>query len=183
MRVDTTAPKITLVSVVPRRFSPDGDGRGDQVVVSYRTSEPAHGILLVDGKRVVYTRRQLERSSLEWNGRVDGKLLRGGVYRLQLAAEDRAGNVSRPTRAVRVVVRYITLAREQVHVKARGRFGIGVRTDARSFRWRIAGRAGTAKPGVLVLRAPKRPGRYHLFVDERGHGARAVVTVTRVRRS
>ena len=31
MRVDTAAPRITLVSVEPREVSPDGDGRGDRV--------------------------------------------------------------------------------------------------------------------------------------------------------
>jgi hypothetical protein len=66
-----------------------------------------------------------------------------------------------------------------VHVKARARFGIRVATDARRFRWRFAGRAGTARPGLLVLRAPKLPGRYRLFVDERGHAARALVVVRR----
>jgi hypothetical protein len=59
------------------------------------------------------------------------------------------------------------------------RFGVGVISDARSVRWRFAGGTGTAEPGVLVLRAPRRPGRYRLFVEANGHGARADVVVRR----
>ncbi|HKP17381.1 MAG TPA: hypothetical protein VJT84_02810, partial [Gaiellaceae bacterium] len=114
MRVDTTAPRISLVSVAPRVFSPDRDGHADRITISYRTSEPAHGILLVDGTRVVFTRRQLTRSSLEWNGRVHGEDVRPGVHRLQLAAQDRAGNVSAAGRAFDVVVRYVELARQRI---------------------------------------------------------------------
>jgi hypothetical protein len=177
--VDRTAPAITRVSFEPLTISPDGDGRTDQVVVTYRTSEPAHGLLLVNSTQVVRTRSQKTSNSLIWYGKLDGGSAPAGVYRLALAAEDRAGNVSRPTRAVSVLVRYITLARATIRAKPRGQFDVRVATDARSFRWRFAGRAGTARPGVLVLHAPKRPGRYHLFVDERGHGARAVVLVRR----
>ena len=43
MRVDTTAPRITVVSVSAADVSPDGDGRGDRVVVAYKTSEPPTG--------------------------------------------------------------------------------------------------------------------------------------------
>jgi hypothetical protein len=177
MQVDTTAPKITLVSVKPRRLSPDGDGRGDRVVVSYRTSEPAHAILLVDGRRVVFTRRQLTRSSLEWNGLVGGALLAPGVHRLRLAAEDRAGNVSAPGRAFDVVVRYVMLARSRIEAKGDTRVGVRVSADA-PVHWRLAARSGVAKPGVLVLRTPARAGRYTLAVRVGGHVARATVIVS-----
>jgi FlgD Ig-like domain len=177
MRVDATAPKITLVSVKPRRLSPDGDGRGDRVVISYRTSEPAHAILLVDGRRVVFTRRQLTRSSLEWNGLAGGAGVAPGVHRLRLAAEDRAGNVSAPGRAFDVVVRYVTLARSRIEAKADTRFGVRVSADA-PVHWRLAARSGVAKPGVLVLRAPAGAGRYTLAVRVGGHVARAAVIVS-----
>ena len=178
MRVDTTAPAITLVSVAPREFSPDGDGRADGVVVSYRTSEAAHGILLVDGTRVVFTRRQLQRSRLTWNGRVDGKALRPGVHRLQLAAADRAGNISSPGKPFDVVLRYVALSRDRIVVKAGTRFGVRVSADAR-VHWRLGARAGTAKPGLVVLRAPGKPGRVPLVVWVGDHQARAVVIVGR----
>jgi hypothetical protein len=176
MRVDTTAPTISLVSVAPRRFSPDGDGRGDRVVVGYKTSEPAHGILLVDGARVVFTRRQVERSSIEWNGRVGGKLVEPGVHRLQLAAEDRAGNVSQPGSAFDIVLRYVSLSRSEYVAKAGTRFGVRVSADAR-FHYRLGGSTGTARPGLMVIRAPAKPGRVPLVVWVGAHRARALVVV------
>ena len=96
MRVDTTAPRIAVLSVKPREFSPDGDGRGDRIVVAYKTSEPAHAILMVDGTRVVFTRRQLQRSSLDWNGKVKGRVAEPGVHRLWLAAEVHSLRCGRP---------------------------------------------------------------------------------------
>ena len=78
MQVDTTAPRISIVSLAPRTISPNGDGRNDLIRIAYRLSEPAHAILFVDGQRVIFTRRQLERSSLDWNGKVDGLAIRPG---------------------------------------------------------------------------------------------------------
>lgn len=176
MRVDTTAPKIALVSVAPRSFSPDGDGRRDRVVVAYTTSEPAHGVLLVDGARVVFTRKQQQRSSLDWNGRFHGQVLTPGVYRLQLAAQDRAGNLSEAGKPFDVVLRYVTLARDRIPAKARTRVGVRVSADA-PLHWRLGARQGTAKPGVLVVRAPAHPGRYTLTVRVGDHVARAAVIV------
>jgi hypothetical protein len=178
MRVDTTAPKIALVSVAPRRFSPDGDGRRDRVVVAYKTNEPAHGVLLVDGTRVVFTRKQQEQSSLAWNGRFRGRVLPPGVHRLQLAAEDRAGNLSEAGDPFDVILRYVTLARDRIPAKAGTRFGVRVSADRR-VAWRLGAREGTAAPGLLVLRAPRRPGRYTLTVRAGDHAARAAVIVSR----
>jgi FlgD Ig-like domain len=178
MRVDTTAPKIALVSVAPREFSPDGDGRRDRVVVAYKTSEPAHGVLIVDGTRVVFTRKQQQRSTLDWNGKVDGRGLAPGVHRLQLAAQDRAGNLSEAGKPFDVVLRYVGLARDRIEAKARTRFGVRVSADA-PVRWRLGVREGTAKPGLLVVRAPPRPGRYTLVVRAGDHVARAAVIVRR----
>jgi FlgD Ig-like domain len=178
MRVDTAAPRITLVSVEPREVSPDGDGRGDRVVVAYKVSEPAHGVLLVDGTRVVYTRRQLQRSTLDWNGRVGGKALTPGVHRLQLAAEDRAGNLSAPGTPFNVVVRYVSLARDRILAKTGTRFGVRVSADTR-VHWQLGARSGGAAPGLMILRAPGRPGRYTLTVRVGGHAARAAVIVSK----
>jgi hypothetical protein len=176
MRVDTTAPKIALVSVAPRSFSPDGDGRRDRVVVAYTTSEPAHGVLLVDGARVVFTRKQQERSSLDWNGRFHGKVVPPGVHRLQLAAQDRAGNLSDAGKPFDVVLRYVTLARDRIPAKAGTRVGVRVSADA-PLHWRLGARQGTARPGVLVVRAPRHPGRYTLTVRVGDQVARAAVIV------
>jgi hypothetical protein len=180
MRVDTTPPTIALVSVTPRTFSPDGDGRSDRVVVQYKTTEAAHGVLLVDGTRVVFTRRQLQKTSLDWNGRVQGQSLRPGVHRLQLAAQDRAGNLSEPGKPFEVLLRYVSLARDRIPAKAGTKFGVRVSADAR-VHWQLLAREGGAAPGLLVLRAPKRPGRYTLTVSVGEHSARAAVIVSRRR--
>jgi hypothetical protein len=176
IRLDTRAPKITVTRVSPKVFSPDGDGRKDQVVVRYRVDEPAHGILRVDGVRRVYTLFKPLEGALKWNGkRKSGRTLPAGVHRLVAAAVDEAGNVGKAPASF-VTIRYIELARSTITVLAQTRFGVRVSTDAKSFRWRFAGRTGIGTPGLLVLRAPDA-GRYLLFVDANGHGARARVVV------
>ena len=176
MQVDTTAPRIRITSLAPRTISPNGDGRNDSVRITYRISEPAHAILSVDGRRVVFTRRQLERSSLVWNGKIDGRALAPGLHRLSLGAEDRAGNVS-DGKAVDIAVRYVALARRAFEAKAGTRFGVRVSADRR-IRWRLGPRNGTAAPGLMILRAPARPGRYRLVVSVPGHEDSATVRVT-----
>ena len=176
MEVDTTAPRISVVSLQPRTISPDGDGRGDRVRIAYTTSEPAHAALYVDGTRVLFTRRQLQRSTLDWNGRVGGRALAPGVHRVRLGAEDRAGNVAAGT-AVPVVVRYVELSKTRYEAKAATRFGVRVSADAR-IHWRLGALAGTAAPGLMILHAPARPGRYTLAVTVGDHSARSAVIVS-----
>ena len=125
----------------------------------------------------MYTRRQLQRSLLDWNGRVQKKLAAPGRHRLQLAAEDRAGNVSAAGKPFDVVIRYVSLARIRIEAKVGTRFGLGVSADA-PVHWQLAGQRGTAKPGILVLRAPPPPGRYALTVAVGGHRARATLIVS-----
>jgi hypothetical protein len=85
--LDTVAPTAQVVSA-------HGQARARQRVrVVYRVSEPAHGVLYVDGKRVILTHTKLRRAKLDWRPR------RPGRYRLQLAGLDLAGNLgprSRP---------------------------------------------------------------------------------------
>ena len=50
IRVDTAAPTVSVGSVRPRVFSPDGDGRSDVVRIHFRMSEAARALLFVDGK-------------------------------------------------------------------------------------------------------------------------------------
>jgi hypothetical protein len=176
MRVDTTPPRISIVSLAPRTISPNGDGRNDRVRIAYRTSEPAHAILYVDGRRVIFTRRQLQRSVLDWNGKIDGKAVLPGTYRVWLAAEDRAGNVANG-KVVRVAVRYVELARSAIRATAGTRFGVRVFADRR-FGWRLGARTGTALPGLMILRAPAKPGRYQLVVTVPGHADAATLTVS-----
>jgi hypothetical protein len=177
IRVDTERPRVERFSVSRRVVSPDGDGRADGVSVSYRLSEPGHGILLVNGRERAYTRFQRPEASVQWYGRRLGRGVRPGTYSLALAVEDTAGNRSEPVAAGTVRVRYLELGLDRVVARAGTRFGVRVRTDVRGYRWLFAGRRGRSSSRYLVLRAPRKPGRYRLFVQSRGRGDKAAVVV------
>jgi hypothetical protein len=179
IRVDTTPPRVLKAEVSPRAFSPDGDRRLERVTVRYRVDEPARALLFVNGRQVERTRFRPLEGVRVWNGRRGGRALPAGDYELALAAEDTAGNVGERTAPTLVRIRYVELGRTTVRARVRTRFGVRVTTDARSIRWRFAGGKGTARRGLLVLRAPRRPGRFRLFVEANGHGASALVVVTR----
>lgn len=102
IRIDTVAPRIAFVSVTPRVLKLPGGGG---VRVAYRVNEAAHALLYVDGRRQVRTLRVRLRDELRWYGRLGGTPPKAGVYKLQLRAEDLAGNVGRATRIVRVRVK------------------------------------------------------------------------------
>jgi hypothetical protein len=176
IRVDTTPPRVLRADVASVGFSPDGDGRNDKLTVRYRFNERAHGLLYLREQRVVRTRAQRPVWKLDWFGRVEERALPAGEYSFTLAAEDIAGNVSEG-RTFTARIRYIELGRETIRAQARTRFGVRVTSDAETVRWRFARATGRTSPGLLVLRAPRRPGRYTLFVDANGHGARATVIV------
>ena len=83
IRVDTQRPTITLV-----RVRPDGA----KTLFYYRTSERAHALLFVNGRRRVYTYSTNRHGRLPWYGRASART------RLVLEAEDLAGNRSAPIR-------------------------------------------------------------------------------------
>jgi hypothetical protein len=177
IRVDTTAPRIKLVRVFPRVFSPDGDGSADRVTATYSIDERAHATMLVDGRQRVRSKfRQLD-GKLVWFGRVNGRTVGPGIYEIRLRAIDRAGNRSSRTRAVPVRVRFVELTRDRVEVVAGKRFSVRVLTDAPTYRWLFAGRRGAARRKVLVLRAPDEAGSYTLYVTVGEHAARAAVEI------
>ena len=181
MRVDTTRPKIELVSVRPRTISPDGDGRGDGVAIRYRLDEPGRALLYVNGEQRVRGRaRERLEAQIEWYGKVGREPLPTGRYRLEVAAEDLAQNRSRAVRAGKIRIRYVTLGSTIVRVRAGRTFRIQVDTDANSYRWRLGSRMGVARGRVLRLRA-RRAGRFVLLVTASGHSARALVEVSRPR--
>jgi hypothetical protein len=164
IRVDTTAPKITLTRVFPRVFSPDGDGNADRVTAEYGIDEPARAMMLVNGRRRVLSKFRETEGRLVWFGRIGGVPVRPGDYEIRLRAFDRAGNRSARTRAVSVRVRYVELVPDRVEAVAGRRFDIGVATDADVYRWLFNGRKGKFRKPVLVLRAPDEPGTYVLYV-------------------
>ena len=179
IRVDTTAPRIRLLSARPQVFSPDGDGRRDRVTARYESNELSRAMMLVDGRRRVLSKFRSTEGQLVWFGRVNGRPVRPGTYEIRLRAFDRAGNRSSSRRNVPVVVRYIELVRERIEVPAGRRFSVRVLTDAVSYRWVFAGERGLRRKRVLVLRAPEIPGAYRVIVALRGRFAdSAEVVVT-----
>ncbi len=177
IRIDTTAPTIRLVSLRPRVFSPDGDGRRDRVTARYEITEPARAMMLVDGRRRVLEKFLATSGQLTWFGLVAGRPVPPGTYEIRLRAFDRAGNRSARTRAIDVRVRYVELARDLIEVVAGRRFSVRVSTDALRYRWLFAGRRGTETRRVLVLQAPAEPGEYTLYVTAGGFADRADVVV------
>ena len=179
IRVDTTAPRIRLLRVLPKVFSPDGDGRRDRVTARYETNEQARAMMLVNGRRRVLSKFRSTEGQLIWFGRVNGRPVSPGTYEIRLRAFDRAGNRSSSRRIIPVVARYIELARERIEVVAGRRFSVRVLTDAVSYRWLFAGERGVRRKRVLVLRAPETPGTYRVFVSLQGRFAdSAEVVVT-----
>jgi hypothetical protein len=168
--VDTVSPTIALASLAPRVFSPGTGFRHHLVRIRYRTSERAQALLYVDGQQTLQG-KYAESGVLKWFGIG----LPAGRYRLALRAVDLAGNVSAlPVGVVRI--RYVALRPHVVHALSGTRFGFRVVADTRRIEWRFAGRRGTSRPGLLVLRA-RRAGRFHLIVNANGHEASALVIV------
>ena len=178
IRVDTTAPSISILRVAPRVFSPDGDERSDRVTAFYEIDESARAMMLVDGKRRVLSKFRATEGRLVWFGLVGGRPVRPGIYEIRLRAFDRAGNRSARTRAVPVLVRYVELVRDEVEAVAGRSFSVAVSTDASSFRWLFDGRRGTARSNRLRLRAPDEPGTYVLYVSRGRFADRAEIVVS-----
>jgi hypothetical protein len=177
IRMDATPPLVRLVSVSPRRFSPDGDFQREHVRIQYQTSERARVILYVDGDRRTTVKRYLRAGKLDWGGRA-ARGLRPGPHLIRLRAYDLATNVGPPSRALSVFVRYIELRPHVLRVKTGTRLGVRVVTDAKQYSVHLAGRHVLRSGRILYLRAPA-PGRYVLRVAEKGHVARAIVVVHR----
>jgi hypothetical protein len=102
IRVDTVAPQVSLVSYRPHLLR---KSRKPRVHIAYRVSEPAHVILYVNGREVLFGGAKALHSRVDWYAKRNGKRLRRGRYRLQLAAVDLAGNRSARTRTFIVRIR------------------------------------------------------------------------------
>jgi FlgD Ig-like domain len=172
VRADSTPPTIEKVAIGHRLFSPDGDHRADHVNVHYTFSEPAYAILYVNGKPVGRSYRKKPIGSYPWYA--GGK--RPGDYRLALAAQDLAGNTAGSTRAFTVRLRYIDLFKHKFTPHGRI-LRVRVSTDAKTVGWRLGRTRGNAKPPLIRLPVPSKPGRYTLTVTANGHRARATVVV------
>jgi len=181
IRVDTVPPHIVVPKPLAPVISPDGDHHGDVFRVHYRVNEPAHGILYVrvGGRQVQveFTRRQQLSGVLSWNGKIKSVPVRPGAYLLSAAAQDTAGNVSKPYPFANATVRYVALGRSRVTVRPGARFAIRVSADAPLVHWKLRGRSGVARPGTLHFTAPKAKGVYFLYVFVGDHAARTAVVV------
>jgi hypothetical protein len=182
IQLDTKAPVITVKHPQYPLLSPDGDGHGDTFKFSYHVDEPAHAILAVRGRRVLFTRDQKATGELVWDGKVRNsqkQLVRArpGRYLLTISAQDVAGNASKGVPFAIAQVRYIVLARERVVVGPGRRFFLRVSTDAPIVHWRLHGRSGVLPAGTLRLRAPKKAGVYHLYVTVGSHSAISTIVV------
>jgi hypothetical protein len=183
IEVDVTRPRIVRTTVHPVVISPDGDGRSDVTRVRYQLSERARALLFVGATQAAQTKFRRTHDNVNWYGRLNGRPVVPGSYRLSLAAVDRAGNVSRPTLAGWVRVRYLELPARLVRVAPGGRISLTVSTDARRVRYVLRRGSSVVASGTsgrrLTLRAPTAPGRYVLALEAGGHGARAAVVVRR----
>jgi hypothetical protein len=173
IKVDTTPPTISLLSLTPRVFSPGHAFRRNHVSVRYRVSEPGRALLYVDGELRVIRRPYIERGVLRWLGTG----MPAGRYRLVLRAVDLTGNLSAGVPLGVVRIRYVEVRPHVLHPLARAKIGFRVIADARRIHWRFGKRRGTSGPGLLILRAPKA-GRYRLVVSVDGRTAEAVVIVS-----
>jgi hypothetical protein len=177
IRIDTRPPTIEVRKTPMAVISPDGDGHADSFRTPYRLEEPARAILLANDRRAFAARRPTRTGTFVWDGRRAGRGPRPGIYVLEATARDDAGNVAKPYPVAVVNVRYVVLGRPRVIARPGGRIAIRVSTDAPTVEWRLNGRTGTARRGTLILRAPRRPGFYRLFVTAAGHAAKAAVVV------
>jgi hypothetical protein len=92
-RTITLPNKITLDTVPPRVLGARATLSKDLLTVSYRVNEPAHGLLFVDGQRVV----KRNSSKLRSNMQVPLAVLRqrGLSGQIAVGAEDLAGNLAK----------------------------------------------------------------------------------------
>jgi hypothetical protein len=179
IQVDLTPPRIVITRMRPLTFSPDGDHRRDRIAVRFTVNETARPLLLVNGKKALRGRLTKGGGTLYWAGRLQGRTLPQGSYKITFRAQDVAGNRSRPTHPYRVFIRYLTLSRSVIRIAPDSRFSVRISSDARGVRWRFGGKSSFARPRTLKLRAPAKRGRYHLIVTARGHRASALVLVGR----
>jgi hypothetical protein len=96
---------------------------------------------------------------------------------LSIAAQDAAGNRSKPFPFAVVTIRYVALGRTEIQAAPHRRFAVFVLTDARDISWFFARARGTQRSHTLRLRAPRKPGTYTLYVTASGHTTKATVVV------
>ena len=176
LRIDTRAPRVVSVKLEPTVISPDGDGYSDRSHVTFTLSEPGAGLIYADGVQIVRGRYPRRSDELNWDGRIGGQPAQGR-HRVTFAAVDPAGNRGKPVPVGAVVVRFVTLGRDALHVAPGARIQLTVSADHPRLQWRIGARRGTFKGHVLRIAAPQKPGAYRLRVGYGDYRAVARVNV------
>jgi hypothetical protein len=186
IRVDTEAPTLEVVRVKPASFSPDGDGRRDTVMIALRTNEAGQALVFYNGQIAAEAPMRTERDGvLTWDGSVEGRPLRIGVYTLFARIRDLAGNFS-PAARISVQIRYVEVVPKIIVARRGTRLRFRVLSDVRRVSWRLRKPGGAevladarAKPGSIAVLLPGRirTGRYVLEVVANGHRERAVVRI------
>jgi hypothetical protein len=174
--LDREAPEVLRAHVArPLLFA----GPGRTVAIRYAFGEPAHAVVFLGSRRIIFGRRTQQHDKVKWTGALAGSSLRPGKYVLSVGAQDVAGNVTPASgrKDVTVVVRYVQLTPERFSVRGGGRLTVRVKTSARRYAWRLGHRHGNGRGKVLRLSAPSTPGTYRLVVSENGHATTAVVRV------
>ena len=69
-------------------------------------AEPGRALLFVRGSQVVRTHSAAVSASLTWYGKVNGRALPQGTYRLRVGAADVAGNVAGASRCPRYTAQH-----------------------------------------------------------------------------
>ncbi len=174
--IDTKPPIVRTRHRIYTHVSPGVPHHG-VFTIAYRVSEPAHGILYVDGKQVEFTYKEPLHGVLSWNGKIHGRLARAGNHVLEISAQDLAGNRTKPFPFAVVAVRFVQLGRTRILARPRARFSVLVLTDAPTVSWLFNRSRGQARHGTLTLRAPRKPGVYRIYVQAAGHAAKALVVV------
>ncbi len=99
--VDTEAPPLHDVEVVPSRFSPDGDGVGDSLMIRFEAgiSEPSDqvSVTILDGDdepvRQIYSSTGIASAVLFWDGADEaGAVASDGLFFVRVETRDAAGN-------------------------------------------------------------------------------------------
>jgi hypothetical protein len=185
IRVDTTPPRVRLLSATPRVISPDGDGRADRVRFRYRASEGSSPAVHVNGREIVrgrFWRRGPGR--VRWGGRMAGTAVRPGTYAAWIVAADAAGNLSAPSVEVTIRVRYVELIGVPRRVRRGTLLRFRVDADAQQVLVRFdrgerEGRVRRVRPGLVTVRAPKRRGRFVVVAVAGQHADEASLRVVR----
>ena len=103
IRVDSVAPRVTVLSYRPHVLRRRGKPR---IRIAYDLSEAARVRVYVNGRQQLEGGATKVRFQLYWYARrADGRRLRPGRFRLQLAAVDLAGNIGPRTHVFVVRVR------------------------------------------------------------------------------